>query len=120
MALADFPIHQHMSILNLKFLLLLNLNNLLTFKVLKNVSIGIGAFIHISKAYALVVVWGLTSFICDWINGREGNNFSAIVIQSQFVRWNEQIKITVFASKRHTALRLYARLSGKEDPQRKA
>ncbi len=56
MPLAAFPIHQHISILNLKFFLRLTLNNLLTFNVLKNVSIGIGAFIHISKR----IIWWLT------------------------------------------------------------
>ena len=35
--------------------------------VLKNVTIGIGAFIHISKAYARQVSWGFTSFILNAI-----------------------------------------------------
>ncbi|EXY83410.1 hypothetical protein M079_3456 [Bacteroides fragilis str. 3996 N(B) 6] len=35
--------------------------------VLKNVTIGIGAFIHISKAYARLVSWGFTSFILNAI-----------------------------------------------------
>ena len=35
-----------------------------TLNVLKMVTIGMGAFIHISKAYARLVSWGLTAFIC--------------------------------------------------------
>ena len=38
-----------------------------TLSVLKNVTIGMGAFIHISKAYARLVSWGFTSFILNAI-----------------------------------------------------
>ncbi len=34
-----------------------------TLRILKNVTIGMGAFIHISKAYARLVSWGFTSFM---------------------------------------------------------
>ena len=60
-SLAVWPIHQHISVLNLMPLFLLTFTNLLTFIVFTNVTIGIGAVIHISKANARLVSWGCTS-----------------------------------------------------------
>lgn len=53
--------HQHISILNLSPLLRPILTSRDTSKVLKKVTIGIGAFIHFSNAYAHVVVSGSIS-----------------------------------------------------------
>ena len=60
--------HQHINILNFMpdFRLIFTRRD--TLSVLKNVTIGIGAFIHISKAYARLVSWGFTSFILNAIN----------------------------------------------------
>ena len=55
--------HQHMSILNFSLRRRLIRHSRVTSRVLNSVTIGIGAFIHISKAYALVVSFGLTSCI---------------------------------------------------------
>ena len=55
--------HQHISILNFRPCRRLMRRSRVTSSVLNSVTIGIGAFIHISKAYARVVSFGLTSFI---------------------------------------------------------
>jgi len=59
--------HQHINILNFMpdFRLIFTRRD--TLSVLKNVTIGIGAFIHISKAYARLVSWEFTSFILNAI-----------------------------------------------------
>ena len=65
--LAALPMHQHINILNFMpdFRLIFTRRD--TLSVLKNVTIGMGAFIHISKAYARLVSWGFTSFILNAI-----------------------------------------------------
>ncbi len=54
---------QHINILNFRPRFRLICRKRVTSRVLINVTIGIGAFIHISKAYALVVSFGFTSCI---------------------------------------------------------
>ena len=61
--LAALPMHQHISILNFIPDFLLILTRRLTSKILKNVTIGIGAFIQSSNAYARVVSLGFISLI---------------------------------------------------------
>ena len=55
--------HQHMSILNFSLRRRLIRHSRVTSRVLNSVTIGIGAFIHISNAYVRVVPFGLTSCI---------------------------------------------------------
>ena len=55
--------HQHINMLNFSFFLLLALTSGVTSNVLKKVTMGMGASIHISNAYARVVSFGFTSFI---------------------------------------------------------
>ncbi len=62
--LATLPMHQHISVLNFTPLFLLIFSRLPTFIVFTSVTIGIGAVIHISKANARLVSWGL---ICCFI-----------------------------------------------------
>lgn len=60
---AGQKIHQHISMLNFRPRRWLIFLSRVTSSVLKSVTIGIGAFIHISKAYARVVSFGFTSCI---------------------------------------------------------
>lgn len=50
MELAAFPMHQHISILNFNPVRLLTRTRRVTFIVLKKVTMGMGAPIHISNA----------------------------------------------------------------------
>ena len=58
---AALPMHQQSSILNFIPRCRLTLQSLVTSKVLVNVTIGMGDFVHSSKAMALLVSLGLIS-----------------------------------------------------------
>ena len=61
MSLAALPMHQHISMFSFMPVLRLTFTNRVMSNVFTNVTIGIGDFIHISKAYARVDSWGIIS-----------------------------------------------------------
>ena len=79
MPLAARPMHQHISMLNFSPFRLLMRTSRVTSSVRKNVTIGMGAFIHISNAYARVVSLGFISFIvCGFAGLQFHPAFSAL------------------------------------------